>query len=152
MKSLLLLALALPSIAAFAAPASAAADAPVTPVTLRADHPLLAAWALTRRDDGCSETYRFDRSGHTLITSADEVAQSVFTVSDQPSAKGYYKWVDTLVKDNGKKDCWGQSTKPGKTTTSYVMMNPHKDQFYVCSSEDGHQCIGPFVKIEGGEI
>ena len=69
---------------------------------------------------------------------------------DQPSAKGYYKWVDTLVKDNGKKDCWGQITKPGKTTTRYVMMNPAQDRFIVCSAEDGKQCFGPFVSSRAG--
>ncbi len=148
MKSPLLLALALSSAAAFAA----AADAPVVPTGLRADHPMLAAWAITRRDDGCAETYRFDSSGHSLITSADEVAQSNFTLSDQPSAKGYYKWVDTLVKDNGRKDCWGQVTKPGKTTTRYVMMNPARDRFVVCTAEDGRACFGPFLKVDGGEI
>jgi hypothetical protein len=148
MKTPLLLALALASAAAVAAPA--ADDAPSRP--MRADHPFLGAWQITRRDDGCGEIYRVDRSGRTLITSADEVAQSRFTMSDQPSAKGYYKWVDTLVKDNGKKDCWGQVTKPGKTTTRYVMMNPAQDRFIVCTAEDGKQCFGPFVKLEGGEI
>ena len=146
MKSPLLLALALASIAAVAAPS---ADAPLP---VRADHPFLGAWQITKRDNDCAEIYRIDRSGRTLITSAEEVAQSSFTITDQPSARGYYKWVDTLVKDNGKKDCWGQVTKPGKTTTRYVMMNPAKDRFIVCLAEDGRQCFGPFVKLEGGEI
>ena len=152
MRHLLLPALALASAAALAAPPAAKVDAPAAPAAVRADHPLLAAWAITRRDDGCAETYRFDRSGHTLVTSADEVARSSFTLSDQPSAKGYYKWVDTLVKDNGKKDCWGQITKPGKTTTRYAMLNPAQDRFIVCTAEDGRQCFGPFVKVEGGDI
>ena len=146
MKSPLLLALALSAAAAVAAPP----DAPSAP--LRADHPFLGAWQLTRRDDDCAEIYRIDRSGHTLITSADEVAQSTFTMTDQPSARGYYKWVDTLVKDNGKKDCWGQVTKPGKTTTRYVMMNPTHDRFILCTAEDGRECFGPFVRVEGGDI
>ena len=148
MKSLLLLALALSSAAALAAPPGA--DAPGAP--LRADHPFLGAWQLTRADNECAEVYRVDRSGHTLITSADEVAQSNFTMSDQPSPRGYYKWVDTLVRDNGKKDCWGQVTKPGKTTVRYLMMNPAKDRFILCTAEDGRQCFGPFVRVEGGEI
>jgi len=148
MKTLLLLALATASIASVAAPP--AADTLARP--LRADHPFLGAWQITRRDDDCAEVYRVDRSGHTLITSADEVAQSAFSMSDQPSAKGYYKWVDTLVKDNGKKDCWGQITKPGKTTTRYVLMNPAQDRFIVCTAEDGKRCFGPFFKLEGGDI
>src|SRR3954471_22128867 len=145
MKSPLLLALALASIAAVAAPSDA-------PPPARADHRCLGAWQITKRDNDGAEIYRIDRSGRTLITSADEVAQSTFTISDQPSARGYFKWVDTLVKDNGKKDCWGQVTKPGKTTTRFVMMNPAKDRFIVCLAEDGRQCFGPFVKLEGGEI
>ena len=153
MKTPLLLALAMASFAAVAAPAADASSAPPALATpLRADHPFLGAWQITRRDDECAEVYRVDRSGRTLITSADEVAQSVFTMSDQPSARGYYKWVDTLVKDNGRKDCWGQVTKPGKTTTRYVMMNPAKNRFIVCTAEDGRQCFGPFVKLEGGDI
>jgi len=150
MKSPLLLALALASFAAAAAPAPDTLPAPGSP--LRADHPFLGAWQITRQDDECAEVYRIDRSGHTLITSADEVAQSTFSISDQPSARGYYKWVDTLTKDNGKKDCWGQITKPGKTTTRFVMMNPAHNRFIVCTAEDGRQCFGPFVKLEGGEI
>ena len=92
------------------------------------------------------------REGTSLVTSADEVAQTRFEVSDQPSAKGYYKWVDTIVKDNGKKDCSGQVTKPGKTTTNYILLNPAGNRFLLCGAEDGKQCIGPFVKLEGGEI
>jgi hypothetical protein len=60
--------------------------------------------------------------------------------------------VDTLVKDNGKKDCWGQVTQPGKTTTRFVMINPAKNRFIVCTAEDGRQCFGPFVRLEGGDI
>jgi hypothetical protein len=133
-----------------AATASHAAEPAGPP--LRADHPLLGAWQITRRDDGCAEIYRIDRSGRSLVTSADEVAQTRFTLSDQPSARGYYKWTDTLVRDNGKKDCWGQVTKAGKTTVRYVLFNPGRDRFVLCTSEDGKQCIGPFVKVEGGEI
>ena len=149
MKTALVLAAALLA-SASALAASAAASVEGTPV--RADHPLLGAWQITRRDDGCAETYRIDRSGRSLVTSADEVAQTRFTLSDQPSARGYYKWTDTLVRDNGKKDCWGQVTKAGKTTVRYVMFNPTRDRFILCNAEDGKQCIGPFVKSEGGEI
>jgi len=151
MKSPLMFVLALSAAAAMAAPSGD--DVPVKPgPPLRADHPFLGAWQVTRSDNDCAEVYRVDRRGHTLITSADEVAESTFTMSDQPSPRGYYKWVDTLTKDNGKKDCWGQITKPGKTTTRYLMMNPAGDRFIICTAEDGRQCFGPFVKVEGGEI
>ena len=142
---------AIPLLLAGAATLAGAAPLPAaTPV--RADHPLIGAWQITTRDGSCAETYRIDRSGTTLVTSADEVAETRFTLSDQPSAKGYYKWVDTLVRDNGKKDCSGQVTKPGKTTTNYILLNPAGNRFLLCGAEDGKQCIGPFVKLEGGEI
>ena len=136
-----------------AAAATLAAAAPPAATPLRADHPLLGAWQITTHDGSCSETYRIDRAGTSLVTSADEVAETRFTLSDQPSARGYYKWVDTLVKDNGKKDCSGNVTKPGKTTTNFIkMLNEAGTAFVMCGAEDGRQCIGPFVKLEGGEI
>jgi hypothetical protein len=87
MKTPLLLALAMASVAAVAAPLADPSTAPTAP--LRPDHPFLGAWQITRRDDSCAEIYRVDRGGRTLITSADEVAQSTFTMSDQPSPRGY---------------------------------------------------------------
>jgi hypothetical protein len=32
------------------------------------------------------------------------------------------------------------------------MMNPAGDRFIICTAEDGRQCFGPFVKVEGGDI
>ena len=107
---------------------------------------------LTTRDGQCVETWRIDRSGTGLVTSAEEVAETRFTVTDQPSSRGYYKWVDTVVKDNGKKDCGGNITKPPRTATNFILMNPDATRFIVCAAEDGKQCFGPFVKVEGGEI
>jgi len=137
--------LATAAVAALAGPPTAA------PTLLRADHPLIRAWALKARDGRCTEIYRISREGTSLVTSADEVAQTRFEVSDRPSAKGFYKWVDTIVKDNGKKDCGGQVTKP-HTTTSYILMNETNKAFISCESESARACIGPFVRIEGGEI
>ena len=148
MKSALILALAL----AAAARCLAAGAAAPAPVAIRADHPLLGAWELTTRDGQCVETWRIDRSGTGLVTSAEEVAETRFTVTDQPSSRGYYKWVDTVVKDNGKKDCGGNITKPPRTATNFILINPDATRFIVCAAEDGKQCFGPFVKIEGGEI
>ncbi len=125
---------------------------PVAAAPLRADHPLIGAWQITARNGACAEIYRVDRGGTTLVTSAEEVAETRFTLSDQPSAKGYYKWVDTLYRDNGKKDCSGQVTQAPRTSTRYILLNPGADRFIMCEAEDGKQCIGPFFRLEGGEI
>ena len=116
------------------------------------DHPLLGIWKLELPDVGCSETYHFRGDGTSLVTSAEEVSESEFKVPDKPSSKGFYRLEDKIVKDNGKKDCWGGVTKVPKTSTNYIMMNPAGDRFIMCDAEDGRHCIGPFVKVEGGDI
>ena len=124
--------------------------APALAGPLRADHPMIGAWRVTV--EGCTEVYRVDRSGSMLVTSAQQVSESSVEISDQPSDKGFYKWVDTLVRDNGKKDCAGQISKAPHTTTSYILLNPAHDRFIMCGAEDGKQCIGPFVRLQDGEI
>ncbi len=133
-----------------AAPVVPAARASAVP--LRADHPLLGAWEITTRDEQCVETWRIDRAGTMLVTSADEVAEGRFTIADQPSARGFYKWADTIVKDNGKKDCNGNVTKPPQSSSYFIRLNDAGDEFVMCSAEDGRRCFGPFVKVQGGEI
>ena len=139
-------------VAACAAAPAAAAPAAPKPAPLRADHPLVGAWQFEVPGTTCAETYRIDRGGTTLVTSADEVAETKFTLTDQPSAKGFYKWVDTLVRDNGKKDCSGQVTKPPRVSTNFIKLNPAGNIFIMCIEEDERKCIGPFVRLEGGEI
>ena len=153
MKSALTALLAcLATAAALAAGPAPKGPAPVeNPPPLRADHPLLGAWTFTS-DDGCVETWRLDRSGHALVTSAAEVAEMHFTISDQPSAHGFYRWVDTLYKDNGKKDCTGQVTKAPRTTSNFILLNRAGNQFIFCAAENTQQCFRPFVKSDEGEI
>jgi len=146
MKSIVFLALAA------LASANCLAAGPARGLPLRADHPLLGAWDITTDDSACVETWRIDRGGGILITSADEVAEAHFTLADQPSARGYYRLDYTLFRDNGKKDCSGQVTKPPRSTVDYILVNPAGNRFIVCSAEDGKRCFGPFVKVEGGEI
>lgn len=132
--------------------AEGALAAPPESKTLRADHPLVGAWALRVPEAACTEIYRISREGTSLVTSADEVAQTSFQITDKADARGFYKWTDTIVKDNGKKDCSGNVTKTPHTTTSYIMMNETNKAFISCQNESTKACIGPFVKIEGGEI
>jgi hypothetical protein len=117
----------------------------------RPDHPLLGAWQIAVPDTSCTETYMFRRDGTSLVTSAEEVSQSEYTIADKPSAKGYYKWVDKIVKDNGKKDCQGAIMETGKPVTNYVLFNEAKDKFLMCAAEDLHTCIGPAVRIEAND-
>ena len=114
---------------------------------LRPDHPMIGAWRVSI--DGCTETYRVDRSGAMRVTSAQQVSTSRVEISDQPSDKGFYKWVDTVVDDNGKKDCGGHVTPVGDVAVDYILMSPKHDRFLMCSEEATQTCLGPFVRVEG---
>jgi hypothetical protein len=127
--------------AAFGAAAPAAAAAP------SASHPLLGIWVLAIPQLGCSETYHFRGDGTTLVKSAAEIGESEFTVSEKPSAKGYYKMEDRVVKDNGKADCAGDVTKVGSRTVNYLRFHPAGTQFVMCREESLEACIGPFERI-----
>lgn len=134
------------SLAALVAGGPAAAAAPPA-----ADHPILGIWRLTLPDGSCSETYRFRGDGTTLVTSAEEVSESEFSIPAKPSAKGFYRLDDRLVKDNGKKDCAGQVMKPGSRVTHYVHFHPSGAMFFMCLAESLDACIGPFRRLSGQE-
>jgi len=135
-------------VAAFVTSASAAAAA-----SLRPDHPLVGLWRLPYPNSACHEIYRIQADGTTLVTSADEEAESEFTMSDQPSENGFYKWVDRIVRDNGGKDCGGKVTEAGAENTRYVLLHPAGKVFVMCEDEDEelNTCIGPFIRIEDAD-
>jgi hypothetical protein len=112
-------------------------------------HPLLGIWKLTLPEIGCSETYRFRGDGTSLVTSAQEISESEFRVPSEPSAKGFYRLEDRIVKDNGKKDCVGQITKVGTHATNFLRFHPSGALFLMCADETMDTCIGPFERVAG---
>jgi hypothetical protein len=134
------------AVAALGAAAPAAAGVPA------ASHPLLGIWVLSIPQLGCSETYHFRGDGTTLVKSAAEIGESEFTVSEQPSAKGYYRMEDRVTKDNGKADCAGDVTKIGARAVNYLRFHPAGTQFVMCRDESLEACIGPFERVPGEGI
>jgi hypothetical protein len=132
MRIVVALALALSAAAAHAAPS--------------ASHPLLGIWTLTIPQLACSETYHFRGDGTTLVKSASEISESEFTIAEHPSAKGFYKLEDKVVKDNGKQDCAGEVTKPGSHAVNYIRFHPSHARFVMCVDETMQACIGPFER------
>ncbi|WP_229256797.1 hypothetical protein [Duganella lactea] len=124
----------------------------VQAASLRTDHPFIGTWRIAVPDTGCSETYRVRADGTTLVFSNEEVAESTFTVSDKPDKKGFYKQTDTIAKDNGKPDCSGAITKPGRSVTSYLQFHPSGDLFVMCVEPNLERCIGPFIRVRGRPI
>lgn len=128
---------------------AASADAATAP--LRHDHPLIGTWRISLPDGSCYETYRIRADGTTLVTSAQEVAESTFDIADQPDKLGFYKEVDTVVRDNGKQDCSGEVTEVGHVVTSYLLFHPSGNMFLMCFERDTKSCIGPFIRVRGSE-
>ncbi len=115
--------------------------------SIRPDHPFIGTWRIDIPRLSCFEIYRIRGDGTTLVTSAEEVAESTFAISDKPSEKGFYKWQDKITRDNGKKDCIGEQIAVGHEATDYVVFHPSGDQFLLCGAEDIGTCIGPFKRV-----
>ena len=137
----------------FAAVFALALLSPVSPAQAAppADHPILGIWKLSLPDLGCSETYRFRADGTTLVTSAEEVSESEYRIPAKPSAKGFYRLEDRVVKDNGKKDCSGVVMKAGTQATNFIRFHPSGAIFLMCADESMNTCIGPFERVQGEE-
>ena len=116
------------------------------------DHPILGIWRLEVPDTNCSETYRFRGDGTTLVTSAAEISESVYTIPDKPDADGYYRLTDRVTRDNGKPDCSGNVMKPGANATHFVRFHPSGKLFLLCADASIEACIGPFTRVRGEEI
>jgi hypothetical protein len=115
----------------------------------RPDHPFIGTWVIVLPEDSCHEVYRVRHDGTTVVTSAHEVSESDYKVSDKPSAKGFYKWFDKVTRDNGKPDCSGNITNVGRESTNFIYFHPSVDTFFLCQQEDTRHCIGPFVRLTG---
>ena len=129
-----------------------AAAQTVKPRPIAKDHPIVGRWTYTVPDGSCTETYHFRTDGTTVVTSGEEIAESVFEIAAKPGRGGFYKWTDKLVKDNGKKDCAGAVTAVGKVVTNYILFSPTGDQFIICAQESLEACFGPLLRAQGTSI
>lgn len=135
-------------VAALAAPVAAQ----TAPAAVVAGHPIIGTWRFSLPDGSCDETYRFRGDGTSFVTSGEEVAESEYRIAAKPSRAGFYEWIDTIVKDNGKKDCAGQITDVGRKTTNYIRFDTQRQRFIVCRSENLQQCFGPLRRVGGEDI
>ena len=117
-----------------------------------AGHPIIGTWVYKQPDRVCVESYTYRADGTSYITSALEEAETVYEISDAPSALGFYKYSDRLIKDNGKPDCQNQITdNTGETTTRYLRFHPSGDKFLMCAQEDLSKCFGPLERSRDGK-
>lgn len=128
----------------------ALAEAPAPP--LSATHPIIGIWRLGLPELSCLETYRFRADGTTLVTSAAEISESVYTIPNDPGDDGFYRLEDRVTKDNGKPDCSGNVMKPGSSATRFIRFHPSGKLFLMCAQASMDACIGPFERVHGEEV
>ena len=116
---------------------------------LPADHPVIGTWKLDLPEVKCFEIYHLRADGTSSVTSGAETAETEFEITDNPSHRGFYKWVDKITKENGKPDCMGSVMEVGHVATAYVSFHRSGKMFLMCETEDLERCIGPFVRQEG---
>jgi len=124
------------------ATASAAPPRPVAP-----KHPLLGSWKFTLPGNGCVEAWLIKPDGTSFVTSGDEVVETQLDVSDRPDARGAYRWVDKVVKSNGRTDCGDSVTPVGTVGTNYIRFDPTGDRMALCHDEALRECIGPYLRV-----
>ena len=107
------------------------------------DHPLLGTWRIDFRD-GCFEEYTLRADGTKLSRSGEERNEAIFEISEQPSANGFYRWADKIVKGNGKPDCGGEVTTVGHVAVNFVRLHPSGTKFLLCEAENMSSCFAEF--------
>jgi hypothetical protein len=118
----------------------------------RVRHPIVGNWTLDVPSLSCHEVYHIFGNGTSLVTSADEVSESRFEITDRPSQAGFYKWVDLVTKSNGGKDCLGNVTPVGHRAIKYVIFDRSGNRFLICNAQNLKACVGPLVRMEGMSI
>ena len=113
-------------------------------------HLLIGSWRVEVPGTQCHEVYTIKPNGTMSVTSAAQAAESEFQIDLQPSAKGFYKWVDKITQDNGKPDCMGGIMEVGHVATNFILMHPSGRAFLMCQTEDLSACLGPFRRLGEG--
>jgi hypothetical protein len=131
----------------FGAPAAAQAVKPA-PRAPAAGHPLLGTWSWQLFNSRCVETYQYRPDGTLLSTSGESVNEWTYEVSPEADGKGFYKIVETSLRQNGKKDCSGDVVdKDGDIQVRYIQFSPARDLFLACQSASLSACFGPLLRV-----
>lgn len=115
-------------------------------VPLAENHPLIGTWRIELPEMKCFEEYELHANGTKLSMSGQERNEAEFVISAIPSAKGFYKWTDTITKNNDMPDCSGAKTPLGHVSINYVRLHPNGSRFLLCEAEDMNTCYAEFQR------
>ena len=112
-------------------------------------HPLYGKWIWTYEKNECTEVYDYRPNNTSVVTSGEEVAESRFTISDQPNSNGFYRMTDEVTKSNGRTGCDGEpgGTPVGDKVTNYIFFHPTKSEMILCQDSSFNKCMGPLRRI-----
>ncbi len=103
-------------------------------------HLIIGTWRLYVPEANCIETWEFRADGTSHNYSGSEESISQYTVSDEPTAAGYYILLDTITETNGQPDCLGNTVPVGDRATGYLVPAPG-DQLRLCSDTALTECF-----------
>ena len=114
-------------------------------------HPIVGTWSWQLFGGKCTETLQYRADGVMLSTSGDAVTEWRYTLGAAPGAnpgvKGFYKAVETSVRQNGKKDCSGDVVdEAGTEAEKFIQISPAKDRMLICKTESLAACYGPLKR------
>lgn len=111
-------------------------------------HPLVGTWTWSLFGGSCTETWQYRSNRTMLATSGQEVAEKTYEVSPLPDAGGFYRLVETVVRQNDKKDCSGALLEgPGEQSTRFIQFSPQRDKLLVCENASLKACFGPLTRV-----
>lgn len=110
-------------------------------------HPLLGAWRIDVPGTGCHEVYDIHSDGSMSVSSGEQAAESEFEIDLEPSPRGFYRWVDRIVKDNGRPDCMGEVMEVGHIVVNFIIVHRSGREFLMCEDDSLDSCIGPFKRL-----
>lgn len=128
---------------ALTSPLHAQSGAPAKP-----GHHLIGTWTWSVFAGSCTETLQYRPDGSVLATSGQEVAEKTYEIAKTSDASGFYRLVETVVRQNDKKDCSGAMLEgPGEQSTRFVQFSPLADKMLICREASLKACFGPLDKV-----
>ncbi len=117
------------------------------PLTPWDSHPLTGTWSWTLFGGTCTETYQYRPNRTVLATSGQEVSEKKYEVALAPDAHGFFKLVETVMRQNEKKDCSGTVPEgPGEQTIRFIQFSPQRDKLLICEEASLKACFGPLLR------
>ncbi len=132
-----------PALMATASLLHAAGPGPAAPV-----HPIVGTWSWVTFGGSCVETWQFRPNRTVLGTSGEEVVEKTYEISAAPDAAGFYRLVETVLRQNDKKDCAGAVLDgPGEQGIRFIQFSPQRDKLLVCQTAALTACFGPLKRV-----